>query len=117
MKKETLRRYFLAFFLTGIVHTITAQNLLQYVQPLSGTASATTKAALKHSEGTEQNANTIPAVGLPFAMTQFSPQTRTSEKKCLPPYFIRIVCLPVFVVLTGLADPVRRTMAVLPLCR
>src|SRR3954470_10087780 len=67
-----------------------AQNLLQYVQPLSGTASSTTLTALKHSEaGSEQNANTIPAVTLPFAMTQFTPQTRLTENKCIPPYFYK----------------------------
>ncbi|MBD0277850.1 MAG: glycoside hydrolase family 92 protein [Flavisolibacter sp.] len=65
-----------------------AQNLLSYVQPLSGTAPSTTTAALKHSEaGSEKNANTIPAVGLPFAMTQWTPQTRFTENKCIPPYF------------------------------
>lgn len=67
-----------------------AQNLLQYVQPLSGTAPSTTLSALKHSEaGSEQNANTIPAVGLPFGMTQFTPQTRLTENKCIPPYFYK----------------------------
>ena len=66
-----------------------AQDLVSFVQPLAGTAPATTKAALKHGEGTELNANTIPAVTLPFAMTQWSPQTRQSETKCLPPYFYK----------------------------
>ncbi len=68
-----------------------AQNLMQYVQPLSGTASATTISAVKHSEagGTETNANTIPAVTLPFAMTQWTAQTRTTEIKCQPPYFYK----------------------------
>ena len=67
-----------------------AQDLLQYVQPLAGTASSTTITALKHSEaGSEKNANTIPAVTLPFAMTQWTPQTRLTENKCVPPYFYR----------------------------
>jgi predicted alpha-1,2-mannosidase len=75
---------FLSWLPTG------AQNLIRYVQPLSGTASSTTIAALKHSEaGSEQNANTIPAVTLPFAMTQFTPQTRVTENKCIPPYFYK----------------------------
>jgi predicted alpha-1,2-mannosidase len=68
---------------------VVAQNLVQYVQPLSGTAPATTPVALKHSEGTEKNANTIPAVGWPFGMTQFTPQTRLTENKCVPPYFYK----------------------------
>ncbi len=69
---------------------LSSQNLVQYVQPLSGTAPSTTTAAIKHSEGSsEKNANTIPAVCLPFAMTQWTPQTRTTEVKCLPPYFYK----------------------------
>ncbi|MEJ8844913.1 GH92 family glycosyl hydrolase [Lacibacter sp. H375] len=67
-----------------------AQNLVQYVQPLSGTAPSTTITAVKHSEaGSEKNANTIPAVTLPFAMTQWTAQTRLTENKCIPPYFYK----------------------------
>jgi predicted alpha-1,2-mannosidase len=66
-----------------------AQTLWSYVQPMAGTAAATTPAARKHSEGTEQNANTIPAVGLPFAMTQWTAETRATETKCIPPYFYK----------------------------
>lgn len=73
----------------GVQHT-QAQGLLHYVQPHAGTASSTTTAALKHSEaGSEKNANTIPAVTLPFGMTQWTPQTRQTENKCIPPYFYR----------------------------
>src|SRR5476651_1170132 len=61
-------------------------KLIQYVDPLVGTANSTTASALKHGEGGEQLANTIPAVGVPFAMTQWTAQTHTSEQKCLPPY-------------------------------
>ena len=74
------------FFLSCIAD---AQALWEYVQPLSGTAVATTPAARKHGEGTEQNANTIPAVGLPFGMTQWTPQTQPTENKCIPPYFYK----------------------------
>jgi predicted alpha-1,2-mannosidase len=65
------------------------QDLVHYVQPMSGTAASTTPASLKHGGGTELNANTIPAVTMPFAMTQWTPQTRTSETKCIPPYFYK----------------------------
>ncbi|MEO5681526.1 MAG: GH92 family glycosyl hydrolase [Chitinophagaceae bacterium] len=71
-------------------HLLQGQDLLRYVQPLSGTAPSTTPAALKHSEaGSEKNANTIPSVGLPFAMTQWTAQTRQTENKCVPPYFYK----------------------------
>jgi predicted alpha-1,2-mannosidase len=74
----------------AFTNNIIAQNLVQYVQPLSGTAPSTTINAVKHSEaGSEKNANTIPSVGLPFAMTQFTPQTRLTENKCIPPYFYK----------------------------
>jgi predicted alpha-1,2-mannosidase len=86
MKKIFSFTFFLVFQLSQY---LTAQNLLPYVQPMAGTASATTASALKHSEGTEKNANTIPSVGLPFAMTQFTPQTSLSENKCLPPYIYK----------------------------
>jgi predicted alpha-1,2-mannosidase len=65
----------------------TAGPVLPYVQPLVGTANSTTISATRHGEGTEQLANTIPAVGVPFGMTQWTPQTRTTEKKCLAPYY------------------------------
>lgn len=67
-----------------------SQSLIRYVQPLSGTASSTTISTLKNSQaGSEANANTIPAVGLPFAMTQWTPQTRQTERKCIPPYYFK----------------------------
>ncbi|MDR6942279.1 GH92 family glycosyl hydrolase [Mucilaginibacter pocheonensis] len=63
-----------------------AQSLVQYVQPMAGSGVATTPAALKHGAGSELFANTIPAVTTPFAMTQWTPQTQTTEDKCIPPY-------------------------------
>jgi len=63
------------------------QDLIKYVQPMAGTASATTASALKHGSVLANYANTIPAVTLPFAMTQWSPQTQTSETKCVAPYY------------------------------
>lgn len=67
--------------------TVPQENYSDYVEPLAGTAPATTAAAKLHSEaGSEKNGNTIPAVGLPFGMTQFTAQTTTSEQKCQSPY-------------------------------
>ena len=62
---------------------------VQYVNPLMGTAASTTRSAQKHGQGSEQLANVIPAVGLPFGMIQATPQTRTTEKKCLAPYYYK----------------------------
>lgn len=80
--------YFYLFAMLPLASSGQTKDLVQYVQPLSGTAASTTISALKHGEdGSEKFANTIPAVGLPFGMTQWTPQTRTTEAKCLPPYF------------------------------
>lgn len=84
----TIKKMVLVIAMTIYLNVGKTQSLLDYVQPLSGTAPSTTISALKHSEagGTEQNANTIPAVGLPFGMTQWVAQTRCGETKCIPPY-------------------------------
>ena len=65
------------------------ENLLQFVDPMIGTGKAQTISALKHSikGSTENLANTFPAVGNPNAMTNWTPQTRATEKKCLAPYY------------------------------
>ena len=67
---------------------IFAQTPLQFVDPLIGTAPATTASALKHSEaGSELKGQTFPAVGRPFGMTQWTPETQTTEDKCIVPYY------------------------------
>ena len=44
--------------------------------------------ALRHSEpGSEDKSQTFPAVGHPFGMTQWTPETRTTEIKCISPYY------------------------------
>ncbi len=68
--------------------TIFAQSPIQYVDPLIGTAPATTESARKHSEaGSELKGQTFPNVGRPFGMTQWTPETRTTEDKCISPYY------------------------------
>jgi predicted alpha-1,2-mannosidase len=49
----------------------TTKEPIDYVNPLIGTT---------------LNGNVIPNVGLPFGMTQWTPQTRLPEKKGIPPY-------------------------------
>lgn len=83
--------YILAtLFLSVSVSSLSAQDLVHYVQPMAGTAEATTAAALKHA-GTKLAlySNTIPAVTAPFAMTQWTPQTQPTENKCIPPYYYK----------------------------
>jgi len=37
--------------------------------------------------GTAADGQTFPAAGVPFAMTQWTPQTRAGEGKCVAPYY------------------------------
>jgi len=37
--------------------------------------------------GTQNEGQTYPAVGAPFAMTHWTPQTRAGETKCIAPYY------------------------------
>ena len=63
--------------------------LVDYVNPLLGTANATTPSALKFSEKKESNAQVVPFVTAPFGMTQWTPETQTSEQKCVAPYYFK----------------------------
>ncbi len=84
MMKYLLFLLFLLFLPT----TVLAQNPLQYVDPLIGTGPARTVSALRHSEsGSEDKGQTYPAAGRPFGMTQWTPETRTTEIKCISPYY------------------------------
>jgi putative alpha-1,2-mannosidase len=66
-----------------------AQKLpFQYVETRIGTAPADTESAKMHSEaGSELKGQTMPAVGTPYGMTQWTPQTRSTETKCIAPYY------------------------------
>ena len=75
-------------FISSLISVLgISQNNVKYVDPLIGTAPATTVSALRHSAGTEQKGQTFPAVGRPFGMTLWTPETRTTEAKCVSPYY------------------------------
>lgn len=76
----------LLFILVGS-KAFAQQSVIKYVQPFSGTSASTTLASQHIEDKTERLANTIPAVAPPFSMTQWTPQTQLSEKKCLAPYY------------------------------
>ncbi len=81
-------KQFLLFILFLLSAASPAQIPLKYVDPLIGTAPARTVSALRHSEsGSEDKGQTFPAVGRPFGMTQWTPETRTTEIKCISPYY------------------------------
>jgi predicted alpha-1,2-mannosidase len=91
---RTLGKYFVLLWLyacaTDSRPIEQANDPLACVNPLVGTAPATTETARLHSHaGSELRGQTFPAVGVPFGMAQWTPQTRASEQKCLSPYYYR----------------------------
>lgn len=80
-------KYFISIFLLFSCMVLYPQPLLRYVNTLIGTAPATTESAKRHGAGTEALGQTFPAVGRPFGMTQWTPETRTTETKCVSPYY------------------------------
>lgn len=89
MKEMTVLKSLMLLLVCHLTTTAQTKNLLPYVNTLTGTANSTTVTAQKHGAGTEQLANTIPAVGMPFGMTQWTPQTRLTEQKCVAPYYYK----------------------------
>lgn len=69
---------------------IALKDPVSYVDPLIGTGSSTTISALRHSEAdNEPRGQTYPAVGFPFGMTQWTPQTQHTEIKCISPFYFQ----------------------------
>jgi len=82
--------YYMAFILMSNlvgIQKVQAQQWIDYVDPLTGTGASTVPSASRHGSGTEGLAQTYPAVGEPFAMTFWTPQTRISVAKCVSPYY------------------------------
>lgn len=67
----TLSRFLCASF---VVHSAIccAQDAFHLVDPMIGTAN---------------DGQTVPQVGMPFAMTGFTPETRSTEDKCIAPFY------------------------------
>ena len=63
------------------------KNYLQYVDPMIGTGPAQTIAAQEMPGDHVGYGQTIPSVTAPFGMTQWVPQTNSTEKKCVAPYY------------------------------
>jgi predicted alpha-1,2-mannosidase len=64
-----------------------AIDYTKYVNPIIGTARSTTISAKKHSGGNEDYAQVQPSVTVPFGMTNWAAETRSTEKKCVSSYY------------------------------
>jgi predicted alpha-1,2-mannosidase len=95
LNKEKLSYTFLIFVMAGLlgftaisgVRKQESSSIVKYVSPLIGTSSSTTLSAAKNGSGSENNAQVIPEVTVPFGMTNWTPQTRNTEEKCIAPYY------------------------------
>lgn len=78
----------LPLFLSLAWPAVAQRGLIQYVDTRIGTAPSNTPTAKRHIEaGSELKGQTIPAVGFPHAMTNWTPQTQATERKCIAPYY------------------------------
>ncbi|TKG94398.1 glycoside hydrolase family 92 protein [Puteibacter caeruleilacunae] len=76
------------FFVLGWLAACSGEvKYVDYVNPLIGTAPSTTISALEHGHGSENNAQVVPFVTVPFGMTNWTPQTKATERKCDAPYY------------------------------
>jgi predicted alpha-1,2-mannosidase len=64
----------------------TLLSLAAFVAPHAQTSPAD---LVRPLVGTSGEGQTYPAVGVPFAMTQWTPQTRAGEIKCVAPYYFK----------------------------
>lgn len=65
----------------------TVKDYIQYVDPFIGSAPADTESVKLRPGDKVNNGQTIPAVTAPFGMTQWTPQTQSTEKKCVAPFY------------------------------
>ena len=70
-----------ASVLLALAAPATGERLVDLVRPLVGTARKDQKI------GAVNSGQTYPAVGVPFGMTHWTPQTQASEDKCVSPFY------------------------------
>src|SRR5579871_4829745 len=61
--------------------------LLIMTASLCGTAQTAPVESVNEAIGTAHEGQTFPSTGPPFAMTQWTPQTRAGNVKCVAPYY------------------------------
>lgn len=71
----------------GCENTPTEKAYVDFVDPLIGSAPFTSPNTLKHSINKENNSQVVPYVTAPFAMTNWTAETKSEETKCVAPYY------------------------------
>ena len=86
-KKLSVKLLLFGLLLVGCQTSQNETKFVKFVNPLIGTAPATTISAKEHGHGLENNAQVVPCVTVPFGMTNWTPQTKATETKCHAPYY------------------------------
>ncbi len=79
-----------------VLAKVSEKDYTRFVSPIIGTAPTTTESGLKHGAGTENNAMVQPSVTMPFGMTNWSPQTTNTQRKCVSAYYYKDTLLTGF---------------------
>src|ERR1700712_135719 len=74
-----------ALLVAGSAATVSAQRTAKKTAPSGVPIAAVDR--VHPLVGTSGEGQTYPAAGVPFAMTQWTPQTRAGEIKCVAPYY------------------------------
>ena len=74
-------------YMTTRLHQLEHQRQLCSLNTMVGTAAANTLTAGLFGKGSEEHGQTLPAVLTPNGQTFFTPQTRSTERKCIAPYY------------------------------
>lgn len=88
MQKVPYLLFIISLFTTSCIG-LQPEKRMHYVDTRVGTAASITKQAGRFGKGSEEYAQTIPAVLEPNGMNFWTPQTRDTEVKCIAPYYYR----------------------------
>ncbi|MBQ9357555.1 MAG: GH92 family glycosyl hydrolase [Prevotella sp.] len=69
------------------IHYLEHIRQLSALNTMVGTAPANTRTAGLFGKGSEEHGQTLPAVLVPNGQTFWTPQTQTTERKCIAPYY------------------------------
>ena len=91
MKKVPCVLLFISLLIISCVDSqyFQQEGRIQYIDTRVGTAASITKHAGRFGKGSEEFAQTIPAVLEPNGMNFWTPQTSDTEMKCIAPYYYR----------------------------
>ncbi len=89
MKSQRILTFSLFLLFLIFTGAVNGQKLMSYVDTRVGSAASIVHDAGAFGAGTEELAQTIPAVLVPNGMNFWTPQTQDTERKCVAPYYYK----------------------------